>query len=80
MKSFQIMVANGDFETPKSTVELKFEVRDIEFQEILLVIEKLSIPIIRLMFLQRNHTVLYMRQGILTFPYYTLLLYATENS
>ena len=26
--SFQIMVANGDPETPKSTVELKFEVGD----------------------------------------------------
>ena len=28
--SFQIMVANGKLETPKSTVELKFEVGDIE--------------------------------------------------
>ena len=27
--SFQIMVANGDLETPKSTVELKFELGDI---------------------------------------------------
>ena len=27
--SFQIVVANGDLETPKRTVELKFEVRDI---------------------------------------------------
>ena len=28
------MVANGDSETPKSTVDLKFEVGDIEFHEI----------------------------------------------
>ena len=31
--SFQIMVADGDLETPKSTVKLKFEVGDIEFHE-----------------------------------------------
>ena len=37
---FQILVANGDLETPKSTVELEFE--DIEFHEIFIVMEKLS--------------------------------------
>ena len=52
--SFQIMVANGDLETPKSTVELKFEVGDIEFHEIFIVMEKLSSPIIGLMFLQKK--------------------------
>ena len=31
--NFQIMVANGQLETPKSTIELKFEVGDIEFHE-----------------------------------------------
>ena len=36
------MVANGDLETPKSTVELKFEVGDIEFHEIFIVMEKMS--------------------------------------
>ena len=72
--SFQIMVANGDLETPKSTVELKFEVGDIEFHEIFFVMEKLSSPIIGLMFLQRNHTVLDMRQGILIFPYFSMQL------
>ena len=63
------MVANGVLETPKSTVEQKFELGDIEFHEIFLVMEKLSSPIIGLMFLQRNHTILDMRQGILNFPY-----------
>ena len=38
--SFQIMVANGDLETPKRTVELKFEVG--EFHESFIVKEKLS--------------------------------------
>ena len=45
--SFQIMVANGDLETPKSTVvELKFEPGDKKFYEICIVMEKLSSPII----------------------------------
>ena len=56
--SFQIMVANGQMETPKSNVELKFEVGDIEFHEIFILLEKLTGPIIGLKFLQRNNTVL----------------------
>ena len=66
------MVANGQLETPKSTVELNFEVGDIEFHEIFIVMEKLTGPIIGLMFLQRNHKVLDMRQGILNFPYFSM--------
>ena len=31
--NFQLMVANGQLETPKSTVELKFEVGDIDVNE-----------------------------------------------
>ena len=77
--SFQIMVANGDLETPKSTVELKFEVGDIEFHEIFIVIEKLSSPIIGLMFLQRNHTVPDMRQGILNFLYFSMQLKTADD-
>ena len=45
-------------ETPKSTVELKFEAGDIEFHESFFVMETLTGPIFGLMFLQRNHTVL----------------------
>ena len=77
--SFQILVANGDLETPKSTVELKFEVGDIEFHENFIVMEKLSSPIIGLMFLQRNHTVLDMRQGILNFPYFSMQLKTADH-
>ena len=77
--SFQTMVANGDLETPKSTVELKFEVGDIEFHEIFIVMEKLSSPIIGLMFLQRNHTVLDMRQGILNFPFFSMQLKTADH-
>ena len=35
----QIMVANGQLETPKSIVELKFEVGDIDFYEISIVMD-----------------------------------------
>ena len=73
------MVANGDLETPKSTVELKFEVGDIEFHEIFLVMEKLSSPIIGLMFLQRNHTVLDMHQSFLNFPYFSMQLKTADH-
>ena len=77
--TFQIMVANEQLETPKSTVELKFEVGDIEFHEIFIVMEKLTGPIIGLMFLQRNHTVLDMRQGILNFPYFSMQLKTADH-
>ena len=77
--SFQIMVANGDLETPKSTVKLKFEVGDIEFQENFIVKEKLSSPIIGLMFLQRNHTVLDMRQSTLNFRYFSMHLKTADH-
>ena len=77
--NFQIMVANGQLETPKSTIELQFEVGDIEFHEIFIVMENLTGPIIGLMFLQRNHTVLDMRQGILNFPFFSMQLKTADH-
>ena len=77
--NFQIMVTNGQLETPKSTIELKFEVGDIEFHEIFIVMEHLTGPIIGLMFLQRNHTVLDMRQGILNFPLFSMQLKTADH-
>ena len=77
--NFQIMVANGQLETPKSTIELKFEVGDIEFHEIFIVMEHLTGPIIGLMFLQRNHTVLDIRQGILNFPFFSMQLKTADH-
>ena len=72
--NFQIMVANGQLDTPKSTIELKFEVDDIEFHEKSIVMEHLTVPSIGLMFLQRTHTVLELRQGILNFPSFSMQL------
>ena len=76
---FQIMVANGQLETPKSTVELKFEVGDIEFHEICIVMEKLTSPLIGLSFLQRNNTILGMRQGVLNFPFFSMQLKTADH-
>ena len=77
--NFQIMVANEQLETPKSTVELKFEVGDIEFHEIFIVMEKLTSPLIGLPFLQRNNTILDMRQGVLNFPFFSMQLKTADH-
>ena len=77
--NFQIMVANGQLETPKGTVELKFEVGDIEFHEIFIVMEKLTSPLIGLSFLQRNNTILDMRQGVLNFPFFSMQLKTADH-
>ena len=78
--NFQIMVANGQLETPKSTTELKFEVGDIEFHEIFIVMEHLTGPFIGLLFLERrNHTGLDMRQGYLKFPFFSMQLKTADH-
>ena len=73
------MKATGNWETPTSTVELKFEVGDIEIHEIFLIMEKLTGPIIGLMFLHRNYTDLDMRQGILKFAYFSRQLKTADH-
>ena len=71
---FQIMVANEQLEAPIATIELQFEVGDITFREKFIVMTKLISPLIGLLFLQRNSTILYMRQGILNFPFFSMQL------
>ena len=66
-------------ETPKKTIELKFEVGDIDFHEIFTVMENLTGSIIGLMFLQQNHTILDMRQGILIFPFFSTQLKTADH-
>ena len=67
---FQTMVANGQLEAPIATVELQFEVGDITFREKFIVMTNLTSPLIGLLSLQRNNTILDMRQGILNFPFF----------
>ena len=70
----QIMVANGQLEEPIATVELQFEVGDITFREKFIVMTNLTSPLIGLLFLQRNSTILDMRRGILNFPFFSMQL------
>ena len=71
---FQIMIANGQLEAPIATVELQFEVGDITSREKFIVMTNLTSPLIGLLFLQRNSTMLDMRQGILNFPFFSMQL------
>ena len=71
---FQIMVANGQLEAPIATIELQFEVGDITFREKFIVMTNLTNPLIGLLILQRNSTILDMRRGILNFPLLSMQL------
>ena len=77
--NFQILVANGQLETPKKTIELKFEVGDKEFHEVFKVLEILTGRIIGLKFLQNNHTVVNLRQGIFNFPFFSMQLRTADH-
>ena len=55
---FQFMVAHGQLEAPIATVVLQFEVGGITFREKLIVMTNLTSPLIGLLFVQRNSTVL----------------------
>ena len=71
---FQIMVANGQLEAPIATVKLHFEVGDITFREKFITMTNLTSRSIGLLFLQRNSTILDMRQGILNLPFFSMQL------
>ena len=77
--TFQFLVANGQVENPESPVVLTFEVRDIEFHEIFIVIEKLTGRIRGHMFLQRVHAVLDMQRGISNFPFFSMRLKTADH-
>ena len=68
------MVANGQLEAPIATAELQFEVGDITFREKFIVMTNLTNPLIGLLFLQRNGTILDISQGVLNFPFFSMQL------
>ena len=74
------MVANGQLEAPIATVELKFEVGDITFREKFIVMTNLTNPVIGLLFLQRNSTILVMRQGIPNSPFFSMQLESEDRT
>ena len=71
---FQIMVANGQLEAPIATLEMQLEISDITYRENFIVLTNLTSPLIGLLFLKRNRTILDMRQGILNFPFFSMQL------
>ena len=68
------MVANGQIDASIATVELQFEVGDITSREKFKVMTNLTSPSIALLFLQRNSTILDMRQGISNFTFFSMQL------
>ena len=68
------MLANGQLEAPIATVELQFKVGDITFREKFRAMTNLKSPLIGRLFLQRNKTILDIRQGISKFPFFSMQL------
>ena len=70
--NFQIQVANGQLEKPLSTVTLKFEIGDNIFAEHVVVMKKLTGPIIGLHFMRNNSVVIDTTHGLIHFPHMTM--------
>ena len=77
--NFQIMVANGQLETPIGTVCLTFEVADFMFKENFIVMKVLPNPLIGLCFFKRNNASFDIRQGVLPFPHLSMQLKPEHN-
>ena len=72
LRNLQIMVANGKLEVLIGTVLLEFEVADYMLRENFIIMKNLPIP--HLGFLRKNNASFDVTQGILTFPYLSMLL------
>ena len=70
--NFQIQVANGQLEKPKSTATLKFEIRDNSFAEHFDVMKKLTGPIRGLHFMRNNSVVIDTTHALIHFPHLTM--------
>ena len=57
---FQFMVANGQVEASIETVDLQFELSDIIFRETFIIMTNLTKPLLGLLFLQRNNTIIFL--------------------
>ena len=66
------MVANGQLERPIGTVLLEVEAADIQFQENSILMNPLPNPLNGLCFLQWRNALFDIRQGIITFPYWSV--------
>ena len=76
----QIVVANGHLETLSATVELQYEVGDILFKERVIVTTNLLCRLTGLLFLERNSTILDMRQGVINISLLSKQLKHADNT
>ena len=70
--NFQMQVANSQLEKPLSTATLKFEIGDNSFAEHLVVMKKLTGPIIGLHFMRNNSVVIDTTHGLIHSPHLTM--------
>ena len=70
--NFQIQVANGQLEKPLSTAPLKFQIGDNSFADHLVVMKKLTGPIIGLHSKRNNSVVIDTTHGLIHFPHLTM--------
>ena len=76
---FQIMVANGHLKTPCATAELQFEVGDIQFKKCFIVMTNLTSLLSGLLSFQRNGTISDIRQGVVSFLFFSMQLKHAVN-
>ena len=74
------MVSNGHPETPSATVDIQFKFGDILFKERFIVMTNLTCALLGLLFLQKNSTILDMRQGVPNFPFFSMQLKHADNT
>ena len=68
------MIANEQLDATIAAVQLQFEFDEITSRGSFIVKTNLTSPLIGLLILQRNSTILDMRQGILNFPFCSMQL------
>ena len=70
--NFQIQVANGKLEQPKTTATLKFDIGDHIFAEYFVVMKNLTGPTNGLHFMKHNSVVIDTTHGLIHFPHLTM--------
>ena len=74
LPDFQFKVANGQLEAPNATTDLQLDFGEKSFRGKFIVMKKHTSPLVGLLFLQRNNTILRMRQGVLNFSFFSMQL------
>ena len=70
--NFEIQVSNGQLEKPLSTATIIFEIGDNTFAEHVVVMKKLTGPILGLHFMRNNSVVIDTTHGLIHFPHLTM--------